>query len=1051
MLEHLVVRAHRRIDVVATLIVELGRLDPERAREIRIVGPAREVREERDEIVPAVLRARDRFEVRERLGVLGHGAERAAERIERTCGVADLTASDLTDLGEQLELARRLFGARDEHLERADERLPVVPDLVDRLEDRRRLRAERGIRQERFERDARAVVLRDERDDLAMEIEGALPIVQVLLEHLREAELERRELFVVRRAEVDATLERVGEILVARLLLEERVERAIRFLLVVAPLREDRAVRVDRVVRLGELVLEQRRAAVRDAFLRVGIRLEIEAAIVDRDQLAELRRLAIERLELADRTHVVGLGVVDGAELRDRLVDLADVLEHGAELHLEVDARLGIRAALDRLLVRSDDLVPAVDGRSEPRDVLAEDLLHRIELERRQEAREREVRLLQLLFVEKTRLAQQRDALVLVRDVLEANLVHAGELLRVVDRLVDRRERDGRIEALRIELEHLLVGLRGLVVLVLSLPEARDAEHQIDLLFLRRVLVPGLALERTDELVELAARCVERLEIVPRLDRDVATLELLLRALVLGIEREQALERADGAVIVVELVRVDHAELREHGLLFFGAVRALGLSLEHVGERLPLARTLVEARERRERIALIRIVLTNLLPEVDADLGLAEALRRELRHLDVSDRAVALVHELDLALHDADELFPVAALLVHLLELRDRIQVVRVVLEHGLEGFDRLGLVRRLLEVHRAGLREQADLLLAVLNDVDLREDALDDVGPALLTLELRDGLVELAELRLLRVRQLTCGDRLVRLHLTPPQDHHSRETVYEADRTLRTVELRQPILRGLQVVRGRGALRCVDVALQVTTRFVAVVLQRVGPAETEHRLLHAGLDVERGVELRHGLIVVALLLVDGAEEMVEIRLVLGAGDHDLQAALQNLHGLGEVAEIGVEPAERAVRFDEARAVVDRIGVVLERALRVVLPLVDLAELVVGLEQVRIDVDRVLERGLRLIPLLELHEHRAELLVVTGDLRVDLNRAIQIIASRIEPLHLHVDDGEIPIRLIVGRIDRGCVLELLDRVEIVLLRSQNDTSVHLVQRLDALA
>src|SRR5690606_28066114 len=98
-----------------------------------------------------------------------------------------------------------------------------------------------------------AVVLGREHQHLAVELERALPLARMRRAHVGEAELERRELLGALRTEIDPALERFCELAPALASLEKTVERGVRLRLVVAPLREDRSVSVDRVGRVAEL------------------------------------------------------------------------------------------------------------------------------------------------------------------------------------------------------------------------------------------------------------------------------------------------------------------------------------------------------------------------------------------------------------------------------------------------------------------------------------------------------------------------------------------------------------------------------------------------------------------------------------------------------------------------------------------------------------------------------------------------------------------------------------------------------------------------------
>src|SRR5580692_6416449 len=106
------------------------------------------------------------------------------------------------------------------------------------------------------------------------------------------------------------------------------------------------------------------------------------------------------------------------------------------------------------------------------------------------------------------------------------------------------------------------------------------------------------------------------------------------------------------------------------------------LPLKHVAELGPGLLALVQLLELAERLHVVGLAAEDLLPQLDRDRRLLELLRGQLRDLDAPELLRVLVgQELDLALVDADELLPVAPLLVHLLEEAERLAVVGVELE----------------------------------------------------------------------------------------------------------------------------------------------------------------------------------------------------------------------------------------------------------------------------------------------------------------------------------------------------------------------------------
>ena len=72
-----------------------------------------------------------------------------------------------------------------------------------------------------------------------------------------------------------------------------------------------------------------------------------------------------------------------------------------------------------------------------------------------------------------------------------------------------------------------------------------------------------MLLEDADELVPLAALGVEDLEVVPATEREVLLLQRLLRLAIVRVEREERAPRVDRALVVVQPLAVDRAELRE--------------------------------------------------------------------------------------------------------------------------------------------------------------------------------------------------------------------------------------------------------------------------------------------------------------------------------------------------------------------------------------------------------------------------------------------------------------------------------------------------------
>jgi hypothetical protein len=137
-----------------------------------------------------------------------------------------------------------------------------------------------------------------------------------------------------------------------------------------------------------------------------------------------------------------------------------------------------------------------------------------------------------------------------------------------------------------------------------------------------------LALEHADELVELAARAVELLEVDPPRLGDVQLLERVLGAAVVVVDPDQPLPGVDRLGAVLDLLGVEQAEPLERVGAQLVVGRAVGLAAADVGELVPLLVALVELVELGQRLLVGRLDLDDLLPPVRADLGLLDLGRR---------------------------------------------------------------------------------------------------------------------------------------------------------------------------------------------------------------------------------------------------------------------------------------------------------------------------------------------------------------------------------------------------------------------------------------
>jgi hypothetical protein len=164
--------------------------------------------------------------------------------------------------------------------------------------------------------------------------------------------------------------------------------------------------------------------------------------------------------------------------------------------------------------------------------------------------------------------------------VPELDLDRVRERLRVVGDRVDRDERLCGLKVVGVELEDLLVGFRRPVELLLLVrPELSDLEEERDLR-LRLRLFRLLLLEDSNELVPFPGVGVEHLEVVPSPEREVLLLERVLGAPVVRVEREERSPRLDRALVVVQALAIDRAQLGQHLDLRGRVERELGLALQ---------------------------------------------------------------------------------------------------------------------------------------------------------------------------------------------------------------------------------------------------------------------------------------------------------------------------------------------------------------------------------------------------------------------------------------------------------------------------------------
>src|SRR6201999_657515 len=119
-------------------------------------------------------------------------------------------------------------------------------------------------------------------------------------------------------------------------------------------------------------------------------------------------------------------------------------------------------------------------------------------------------------------------------------------------------------------------------------------------------------------------------------------------------ELEQTAISAQRPGVVVELLGIDVAELLQERDQLRVILGELALTLEHLRERTPLTRALVQAGERVEGFDTAGVDVENIAPELDANIRFAQLFRCHLRDLETPQRLIARIEQLALDPHHLD-------------------------------------------------------------------------------------------------------------------------------------------------------------------------------------------------------------------------------------------------------------------------------------------------------------------------------------------------------------------------------------------------------------
>ena len=239
--------------------------------------------------------------------------------------VAERVLVEARDAVQQLDLLERIGRAADLNLVHADELRPVAGRLVDRLEDRGRAERVLVAVLQPLEGAQGRLVVRLALEDLAIELDRARHVVEVLLVELGDPVLEADRLVRVAGHLALARQHREELRPVLRLLVED-VETRQRLQVVRIEL-EDLGVRVDRARHVAELALVDRADLVVDALLLLDVGDQIGLLRVDREQVLPARQVEVAADERVDGAQIVAVDLEDLAVDGDgRLGAIEDVL-----------------------------------------------------------------------------------------------------------------------------------------------------------------------------------------------------------------------------------------------------------------------------------------------------------------------------------------------------------------------------------------------------------------------------------------------------------------------------------------------------------------------------------------------------------------------------------------------------------------------------------------------------------------------------------------------------------------------------------------------------
>ena len=329
---------------------------------------------------------------------------------------------------------------------------------------------------------------------------------------------------------------------------------------------------------------------------------------------------------------------------------------------------------------------------------------------------------------------------------------------------------------------------------------------------------------------------------------------------------------------VAEVLLADLSGAHQQRDALGGVVRRRDEAIEHAGERLPLLRRLVEARELLEHERLVRRLVGGALERGDRLVAVAEPLRVEAPDPVERHRAHAAIGGLlRLALQHRDQIAPAALRVMQALERLERARDLRIEAQRGLVELDgRVGHLAARLE-HAGALHDERGPVPGIARDRvrDLLV-GLGELGPAprvrvALLERLEDGGIAAIEL---------ARDRVLAPRLALLPEHVLEEPAFRVQQ------------RGLGVRVARDA----RLGVEERQRHLVVLARDHHAARAADRRDVLGRAVERLLVVgTRASQVLEVDLGDPCDLVVQPRLAQRLAGHD-QLALPRIHGASRVA-----------------------------------------------------------------------------------------------------------------------------------------------------------